>query len=237
MFAKIVGLFAVFVAVASASDASTNPCADDIFGICGMPFPEEYLAVYDARLCLKENSLFVSKKCQDYVNTVTPSIIEPCFKEIRSYCKNVQPGGNRIHTCLSKYEKDISEECTVALSRAETTVTDEIQISTKEATPLSKVDVMNQTILAKMFAITQLQQSLSKVSVFAVPSFALSLLEDLYVQMDVLEESISDILQSINLQALLDSGDDELEAEEDGEEQANEYYSASQLTDDDDIFA
>ncbi len=92
-----------------------NVCEDDIVNICGMPFPETYQAVFDARFCLRSSLVEVSDDCLDYVNNISPSLIEPCFNEITTYCKNVSPGANRIQACLAKYETKLSEECSFSL--------------------------------------------------------------------------------------------------------------------------
>ncbi len=91
-----------------------NPCTQDISNICGMPFPETYQSIFDARLCLRGSVSEVSKDCLDYVNIESPSIIEPCFSEINMFCRNVAPGENRIHICLSKYPEKLTKECSAA---------------------------------------------------------------------------------------------------------------------------
>ncbi len=97
-----------------------NPCTEDISNICGMAFPESYQSVYDARMCLR-SSLETSLSCRDYLENVSPSIIEPCYNEITRNCKNVNPGNNRMHECLSKYSESLTKECSAALSRNEKT--------------------------------------------------------------------------------------------------------------------
>ncbi len=212
----ILFVLCVFVSViwGGISETETNPCAEDISNICGMPFPVDDLAVYDTRLCLKENSLHVSIKCQDYVSSLTPSIIEPCFNEIRTFCKNVQPGANRIHTCLSMHENELTEECSVALSLDEPTSSIQIDFSSKiEERPavllLTHLDSLNESILTKMFTITKLQHKQSKVAMYELPSYAYLLLQELYSQMNLLEDMALDILQSSGeSQTLLDDSEE-----------------------------
>ncbi len=92
----------------------TNPCEQDITNVCGMPFPDTYQAIFDARICLKSSWFEVSAKCQSYLTIESPSIIEPCFAEINMLCRNVAAGENRIHTCLSKYSEKLTNECFAA---------------------------------------------------------------------------------------------------------------------------
>jgi hypothetical protein len=116
MLKFVVLVYAMFVSLTFAVETVevTNPCTNDITHVCGMAFPETYQAIYDARFCLRGSSADIKKECLDYVTNVSPSIIESCYTEIKSFCRNVVPGDNRMHNCLSKYPAELSKECSAA---------------------------------------------------------------------------------------------------------------------------
>ncbi len=113
----------IVCAMVSATDIKTsldneiaNPCVTDIQTICGMPFPDSFRAIYDARFCLKGSSE-VSAECVEFLHSANPSIVEPCFNEIKTLCADIVPGGNRIHDCLSQNPTLVSAECSSAAAQ------------------------------------------------------------------------------------------------------------------------
>lgn len=92
-----------------------HPCADDLSSICGMGLPDSYEGVYNARLCLRHNHEDVSVGCQIFVEKTSPSIVEPCFDQISTFCKDMKPGSGRIHSCLYDSINDLTVRCANAL--------------------------------------------------------------------------------------------------------------------------
>lgn len=92
-----------------------HPCASDLSDICGMELPSSYEGVYNARICLRANHDFISNDCRSYVEVKSPSIVEPCFEQIVKFCRGVQPGSNRLHTCLYNNMEDLTVRCANAL--------------------------------------------------------------------------------------------------------------------------
>lgn len=97
-------------------------CGKEIHEICHMPRPETYQAVFDVRMCLR-GAVETGVKCKDYLDNINPSIIEPCYDEITTTCKNVIPGSYRIRDCLLKLTKTVSKSCAESLSRNDATRT------------------------------------------------------------------------------------------------------------------
>ncbi len=163
-----------------------NPCEDSIANVCGMAFPDSYQAVYDVRLCLKLNSEIITKECRDYVEIISPSIVEPCFEDIREFCKNVNPGNDRIQTCLKNSLQKLSNKCIVALS-----------------SPLERSDQVimdnhrRNTYSTQIGDISNLQVVLKRVSRYDMSSYVFMLLEDMYNQLDAVELSLNDIMASL----------------------------------------
>jgi hypothetical protein len=104
---------------AMAMDNPRSQCEDELSEICGVSTPNTHQEVLDARMCLWSNRDWLSDTCLQYVTTVSPSIIEPCMPHILDYCKDVAPGENRIHLCLTKVrainDKTLTAECKDAL--------------------------------------------------------------------------------------------------------------------------
>jgi hypothetical protein len=187
----IVGIVAFICLVKGvASFGKINPCDDDISNICGMAFPDTYQAIYDSRLCLKANSNIISKDCLNYVNNISPSIIEPCFTEIRNNCKAVNPGNNRMHDCLSKQTDTLSIQCLSALSRA----------SGDEIVSNISVDKQLRGSATKPKDFDNLQSVLNHVSRYDMSSYVFLLLEDLYSQMDDVQQSLHELLKRFSSQ-------------------------------------
>lgn len=45
-------------------------------------------------------------------------MLQACREDVKDFCSDVQPGGGRIVECLKNHDKDISQECSDALSKA-----------------------------------------------------------------------------------------------------------------------
>jgi hypothetical protein len=166
-----------------------NPCQDDISNVCGMPFPFTFQTIFDARLCLKSNSKQVSKECTNYLLNISPSIVEPCFEEIKSYCRNVSPGNNRLNTCLSKYSSSVNPQCANALTIFSNAKDSEIDphFETKSI-PKSNVYFSN---------LENLQSLVSDLSRYDIIKGANSAFAGFYDRLNEVEVTLQDIMRSL----------------------------------------
>ncbi len=211
---------ACLMALVCAEDSSNiNPCFDDITNICGLPFPESYQGIYDSRMCLQENKLKISNSCLNYVTNVSPSIVEPCYQDIKNYCKNVQPGDNRMSLCLSKYPSKISSQCMTAILRSDS----ETNTASK-----SEGNDIQEVVTTKYKMIEQLQSFMTRVSKIELTLTTMLFLQDAIAKIDVVEESLEDILNHLTGSSGFDSVDgtaeeSEVETEEGAEEYLNDY--------------
>jgi hypothetical protein len=198
-------MFKLFMILAVALTASAeqkftilNSCSYDITNICGMPFPDSYQAVFDVRLCLRGSDK-VSQKCQDYLTNVSPSVVEPCFEEIKRFCFNLTPGGNQISSCLSKYSSELSVICSVAL-------TPKKQEDVEAVTPSSKMDEGNSQNL-RLSIKTEAERRLTTPELLMKRSF----FDYLTDKIDSLEESLQDLFAFFSFSKSEEETDDELD--------------------------
>ena len=96
---------------ALSTSTDSSPCEGELDQICGIrQGPNSYQEVYDARMCLWANRDLLSGICRTYILEVSPSIIEPCYDQILLYCKDTQPGENRVHNCLLSKDKESNDK-------------------------------------------------------------------------------------------------------------------------------
>jgi hypothetical protein len=183
----------------------------DVAKICGTSFPDTYQSTYDTRLCLRENIQETSKECQEYLTIVSPSIIEPCFNEIEAHCLDVYPGGNRVHSCLTKFAEQLSVECSAALFRSPDKVSNVDSIVITKDNQNDKRTVDDDTYYTNSFfnhlmQLERLQTTMTRISTTEMTTLIHSLIDDLYSRIDALEESLQSLFGEY-------SDDDELAEE------------------------
>lgn len=97
------------------SFAIDTQCGDDLQELCAINNPSDVEEIYYSRVCLWKNKKALSSSCTKFVTQSSPSIVEPCFDDINSFCSNVVPGYGRIHQCLALRSHETSQQCTKAL--------------------------------------------------------------------------------------------------------------------------
>jgi hypothetical protein len=212
----------------SSSAVEINPCELDVAKICGTTFPDTYQSTYDTRLCLRENIQDTSKECQEYLTIVSPSIIEPCFDEIEAHCLDISPGGNRVHSCLTKFTNQLSAGCSAALFRSpdKNTNFDSIVITKEEQRTVDDDTYYTNSFFNHLMQLERLQTAMTRISTTEMTTLIHSLIDDLYSRIDALEDSLQSLFAEY-------SDDDALsEATFQDDADGNEYFAE---TADDDV--
>lgn len=98
-------------------DTDTAVCAYELEKLCELDsFPTTIQSIYDSRACLKKNRDILSTSCLNYLEFDKPSVIESCLVEMKTYCRNVDPGGFRLHGCLlGMSNEERTADCSKAL--------------------------------------------------------------------------------------------------------------------------
>lgn len=100
----------------AAKDWDPLPCSKELEVLCKIDYAVGFERNYESRMCLRAFRDMVSDQCRAFLEVV-PSIVEPCFQEINTYCIDVEPGDNRILSCLVQQDyASISHDCQIALS-------------------------------------------------------------------------------------------------------------------------
>lgn len=89
------------------------PCGRDVLRLCDVHGNDDYTSVYEKRLCLARNAMEVTPMCMAHL-LGSPTVVEYCASDIDFYCPNVDPGENRVHTCLAKNE--LLPECAMYIA-------------------------------------------------------------------------------------------------------------------------
>lgn len=90
-------------------------CEADLLKLCQMDTPIDIEQSFSARMCLRAYRDVLSDECAAFLKD-SPSIIEPCFHEINTFCQEEQPVERVVFSCLmSQIYAGISQECAVAL--------------------------------------------------------------------------------------------------------------------------
>jgi hypothetical protein len=94
---------------------SESECVTDLEEVCFIHSPLSVEEVYYSRLCLWKNQDTISSNCVTYLTETSPSIVEPCFNEIESFCTGIIPGYGQVHNCLSSRAEDLTVRCANSL--------------------------------------------------------------------------------------------------------------------------
>jgi hypothetical protein len=100
------------------SETSGEYCKDELLKFCNVSSqPNSYRSVFQSRMCLQANKNQLSKKCGDFLENESPSIVEPCFEEINGHCNNTENDKEfDAAKCINKLPKNkIRTECRVAM--------------------------------------------------------------------------------------------------------------------------
>jgi hypothetical protein len=114
--------------------------------------------------------------------------VEPCFEEIKSYCRNVSPGNNRLNTCLSKYSSTVNPQCASALTIfSNINDSESSNIETKNI-PKSNVYFSN---------LENLQALVSDLSRYDIIKGTNSAFAGFYDRLNEVEVTLQDIMRSL----------------------------------------
>eukprot|EP00981_Chlorochromonas_danica_P004116 scaffold801_cov178-Ochromonas_danica.AAC.21 len=93
------------------------PCQKEMHDFCSLDNKKEMKNVdeFDARMCLRAYRDLISDECSLFL-VRHPSIVEPCYQEISTFCVGVEAGNRRILNCLLQQDyAGFSRECQLAL--------------------------------------------------------------------------------------------------------------------------
>jgi len=117
----IVQTFIIFIlsiiqrSYSECEDYKNQVCFSNLVELCAMDSPNSLEDIYYARICLWKNQKDLDNACIDYLTVEHPSIIEPCFNDIESFCSSIEPGFGHVHSCLFARESELSNRCAQAL--------------------------------------------------------------------------------------------------------------------------
>lgn len=105
---------------ADATDYFECPCSSDVAEYCSsdafLEGEEDYATVYSKRLCLQKHVTQLTLTCLAHLESA-PTVVEYCSEDILQNCAEVDPGENRVHTCLNAVETN-TEPCAEYLESA-----------------------------------------------------------------------------------------------------------------------
>ncbi|RYH14331.1 hypothetical protein EON65_33790 [archaeon] len=92
-------------------------CTKELLTLCVDMLPDSLEDSFRARMCLRGYKEKLSHECKTFIYEDSLSLVEPCFQEIGTYCRDVVPGNNRILTCLMDvhYGK-LTPDCLLAVN-------------------------------------------------------------------------------------------------------------------------
>lgn len=89
------------------AQADRCPCAKPAHDMCGKVI-ERGGNMLDVAHCLRKQGDAVPAACRQRLQR---SLAGACGDDIQQFCPNVQPGQNRLHTCLAPHAKELSASC------------------------------------------------------------------------------------------------------------------------------
>jgi len=93
-----------------------HACANDLRSLCSsIKSPSTVSETYHARMCLWNHNERLSSSCMAYLTVESPSVVEPCYHQIKTFCSRVEPGESRIQNCLYENLDDLTVRCANAL--------------------------------------------------------------------------------------------------------------------------
>lgn len=112
-------------------------CEQELVNFCKLNSFRGFEQNFEARMCLRAFRDMLSEQCLQRLQVV-PSIVEPCYQEISTYCQDVEPGDNRILSCLVKQDyAGIARDCQLALSEYDWTAELDVIETDDDASPIS----------------------------------------------------------------------------------------------------
>lgn len=92
-------------------------CTKELLTYCVDMPPDSLEDSFLARMCLRDYRENLSHECKIFIYEDSPSLVEPCFQEISTFCHDVIPGDNRILACLmGEWYDKLAHECLIAVS-------------------------------------------------------------------------------------------------------------------------
>lgn len=133
-------------------DLSSPPslsCEKELQELCALD--EKDVDEFDARMCLRAYRDLISDECSFFLMR-HPSIVEPCYQEISTFCIGVEAGDRRILNCLLQQDyAGFSRECQLALKPEEEedegeedTNNEEVEDEDLDSEPSGDVDLFPQ---------------------------------------------------------------------------------------------
>lgn len=98
------------------AEDSYGVCEKELSDLCKIEYSVDFEQSFQARMCLRAYRDLLSDECSAFIIKDSPSIVEPCYQEINTFCQGVQPGENRIYSCLMRQAyAGVSQDCQLAL--------------------------------------------------------------------------------------------------------------------------
>lgn len=100
----------------AATDASVQPCHDDVQKFCADAKPGKG----GVAKCLKEHEADLSQACKAHLQAMKDYVREAreaCGNDVKKLCKDVKPGRGRVVACLKEHEGELSDACKAEMKR------------------------------------------------------------------------------------------------------------------------
>lgn len=74
--------------------------------------------------CLRGHESDLSEECREHmergkaIHEAREEMRESCEKDIKKFCKDVEPGGGRVWSCLRDHESSLSKDCKEKVAKA-----------------------------------------------------------------------------------------------------------------------
>eukprot|EP01031_Cornospumella_fuschlensis_P027152 gene27152-32798_t len=95
-------------------------CTKELLTLCVDMLPDSLEDSFQARMCLREYKDKLSIECSTFIYEDSPSLVEPCYQEIGTHCRDTVPGNNRILGCLMDvHYGELTAECQLAVKEQE----------------------------------------------------------------------------------------------------------------------
>ena len=109
-------LVILLLAATSRAEKKTGPCADDVAKFCKDTQPGEGRMAK----CLREHEKDLLPDCKERITAAKQARQEfrkACENDAMHFCKDMKPGGGRIHNCLREHESALTPDCMAMMEK------------------------------------------------------------------------------------------------------------------------